>query len=59
MRTFFFDSRDCSQSEILSVGVKGEGYRQEDGWETVAEQTQTQQHHTTKAPSNKTFQKEI
>lgn len=32
MRTFFFDSRDHSLSKTLSMGVKGEGYRQ-DGWE--------------------------
>lgn len=30
---FFFDSRDHSLNENLSMGVKGEGYRQEDGWE--------------------------
>lgn len=33
MRTFFFDSRDHFLNENLSMGVKGEGYRQEDGWE--------------------------
>lgn len=57
-RTFFFDSRDHSLNETFSMGVKGESYRQ-DGWETEGEQTQTQQHHATKASSSKTFQKGI
>lgn len=33
MRTFFFDSRDHSLSKTLSMGVKGEGYREADAWE--------------------------
>lgn len=32
-RTFFFDSTDRSPNKTFSMGVEGEGYRQEDGRE--------------------------